>query len=191
MPEEQVLLLSANEKRRRDFSAGRTCARNSIKKMGLQPCPVLADTNRMPLWPPGIRGSITHCPEYCAAAVAEQSLYTSIGIDAERHREMDDRLLNYISLPEEQHHLATLPQDLNWRLLLFSAKESVYKFFYPFQLRRLRFQDVLISFEPDAGSFQAQLVPQSEDNDKQILRYHGKFLVTGDLYLTAVWQMAK
>lgn len=188
--EEKARLENATEKRHRDFSAGRTCARNSLKQMGIPDLPVLADDKRMPLWPPGVIGSITHCSDYCAAAVTRQSVYAGLGIDAERDRSIDDRLLNYISLPEERAHILSLPKTLNWRLLLFSAKESVYKLYYPLKLRCLRFQDVSISFDPTGQCFQASVANESENSSLQSHQFQGNYLVAGDLYLTAAWQSA-
>jgi 4'-phosphopantetheinyl transferase EntD len=190
-PDEKALLAKATEKRRRDFSAGRACARNSLQQMGIQGISLPADEKRMPLWPPGIIGSITHCSDYCAAAVTRQAVYASLGIDAERDRSIDDRLMNYISLPEERTHLLSLPKNLNWRLLLFSAKESIYKLYYPLRLRRLRFHDVAISFDPTGPCFQASVASESENRPLQSQQFQGNFLVAGDLYLTAAWQSAE
>lgn len=189
--EERQLLQRASEKRWRDFSAGRQCARDAICKMGQASLPILADNNRMPRWPKGIVGSITHCHEYCAAAVAYQSMYVGIGIDAERHRAIDDRLLRYISLPEERDHLASLPEDRNWRLLLFSAKESVYKTFYSIRLRRLRFHDVLICFDRKSSGFSARLAQNDQEDASLLLSFEGRFTVVNDLYLTASWKRAE
>lgn len=189
--EERELLQHASEKRRRDFSAGRQCARDAIGKMGQPIIPILADKNRMPCWPKGIVGSITHCHDYCAAAVAYQNAYLSIGIDAERYRTIDDRLLRYISLPEERDHLASLPAERNWRLLLFSAKESVYKSFYSIRLRRLHFHDVMIYFDLETSSFSAKLTQCDQEDASLLSTFEGRFNVVDDLYLTASWKTAE
>jgi len=189
--QERELLQRASEKRWRDFAAGRQCARDAICKMGHPSIPILADNNRMPCWPKGIVGSITHCHDYCAAAVANQSTYLSIGIDAERYRAIDDRLLKYISLPEERAHVDALPADLNWRLLLFSAKESVYKAFYSLRLRRLHFHDVMICFDTETSGFSAKLAQCGQEDESLLSSFQGRFSIVDDLYLTASWKTAE
>ena len=57
---ERPFVKKAVEKRRREFSAGRTCARQALRELGCADAPIVQDQNGAPLWPPGIVGSITH-----------------------------------------------------------------------------------------------------------------------------------
>ena len=57
-PEEVVHLDKAIASRRREFAAGRACAREALAKLGLPPVPILRGEKREPLWPQGIVGSL-------------------------------------------------------------------------------------------------------------------------------------
>src|ERR1700761_3617241 len=72
-PDEEALLGRAVEKRRREFAAGRGCARRALAALGLPPAPLLPGEGGAPRWPDGVVGSITHCAGYAAAAVAARN----------------------------------------------------------------------------------------------------------------------
>ena len=61
LPEEEPLVARAVDKRRREFAAGRACARRALEQLGLPASPILAGPRREPLWPPGVVGALTHC----------------------------------------------------------------------------------------------------------------------------------
>jgi 4'-phosphopantetheinyl transferase EntD len=61
-PEEITLVARATEKRRREFTAGRECARAALAGLGLAAVPILRGYRGAPQWPDGVVGSITHCP---------------------------------------------------------------------------------------------------------------------------------
>jgi 4'-phosphopantetheinyl transferase EntD len=83
LPEEERDLGSVGEGRRRDFRAGRACARQALTRLGLAPAPLLRRPDRSPAWPSGAVGSISHCPGFCAAAVASAARYGALGLDVE------------------------------------------------------------------------------------------------------------
>ena len=83
LPEEECAVASAVEKRRREFAAGRACARNALAKLGMPEVAIPRGAHGEPVWPAGAVGSITHCDGFCACAVARRELIWSVGIDAE------------------------------------------------------------------------------------------------------------
>ena len=83
LPQEAAIVERVSDKRRREFTAGRECARIALGKLGVVPVPILIGERGAPQWPPGIVGSITHCDGYRAAAVAHASDVAAIGMDAE------------------------------------------------------------------------------------------------------------
>src|SRR5436190_1333063 len=86
LPEEaDALGAHAVEKRRREFAAGRHCARRALTRLGYADIAVPKGEDGEPRWPNDIVGSITHCAGYCAAAVARSSQLASIGIDGQVH----------------------------------------------------------------------------------------------------------
>jgi 4'-phosphopantetheinyl transferase EntD len=153
--QEQVLVARAVGKRRREFTTGRHCARLALLRMGQPWVALPADADRVPVWPAGVMGSITHCAGYRAAAVAPAAQIGMLGIDAEPDAPLPPRLLPRIARPEELAAIAELGREqpsINWDRLLFSAKEAVFKAWFPVARRPLDFADVSVELHPD-GTF--------------------------------------
>ncbi|MTK01456.1 4'-phosphopantetheinyl transferase superfamily protein [Micromonospora sp. CP22] len=149
----------AVESRRRDFTAGRVCARRAMAALGLPPVAVPAAADRSPVWPTGTVGTITHTHGYCAAAVARREEIRAVGMDAEQHRELSAGVRRLICLPEEDEQIARLPTDVFWPAVVFSAKETVYKVWHPVVGTWLDFHDALVRLDPEAGTFTARIAP--------------------------------
>lgn len=180
-PEEEPYVAGAVEKRRREFTAGRSCARQALAGLGIPAVAVLPGPRREPRWPAGVIGSLTHCQGYSAAAVAYRGTVAALGIDAEPDMPMPEGVLEQVAGMAELEGLSHLPVGVNWGRLLFSAKESVYKAWYPATGRWLGFEDVHVDFCPVSGSWTARLlVPEP------IAAFRGRFLSQEGLLLTAV-----
>lgn len=188
-PEEVAALGRAIEKRRREFTTARVCARRAFAQLGLPPLPVPSAADGEPQWPSGLVGSITHCEGYCACAVARSSDMVSIGIDAEPNAPLPAGILWEIARPEELPWLGALKRDvpdIHWERLLFSAKESVFKAWYPLAKRRLGFEDAVLTVEPDTGTFRARLTSGPELGGPPLTDLWGRWLAQDGLLLTAV-----
>ncbi|MEU6083639.1 4'-phosphopantetheinyl transferase superfamily protein [Streptomyces sp. NPDC047108] len=157
-PAEEAVVGHAVAKRRREFAVGRSCARQALGGLGLPPGPLLSGSRGEPLWPAGVVGAITHCDGYCAAVVARREDIAAVGVDAEPARPLPAGILDAVSLPEER---ARLPRSegregqVPWDRLLFSAKESVYKVWFPLTGRSLEFEEASVTFHPDNGAPEA------------------------------------
>jgi 4'-phosphopantetheinyl transferase EntD len=190
-PEERAVIARAAESRRREFATGRTCARRALIRLGLPSAPVLPEPGGMPKWPEGVVGSITHCTGYRAAALARTSDVISLGVDAEPNESLSsEAMLNMIALGEERSRLADLATrmpDVSWDRLLFSAKEAVYKTWFPLARRWLDFRSVDIVIDADAGAFTAHLlVPAPPAGGSPLTMLHGRWLADRGLLVTAV-----
>ncbi|MBE8474697.1 4'-phosphopantetheinyl transferase family protein [Streptomyces justiciae] len=155
-PEEAALVAQSVAKRRREFALVRSCARRAMEKLGVPPQPVLPGERGAPQWPAGLTGSMTHCDGYCAAALVRAADLTSLGIDAEPHGPLPDGVLDSVSLPGERirlRHLAESHPGIHWDRLLFSAKESVYKAWFPLTGTWLDFAEADIEILVDQGEF--------------------------------------
>ncbi|QEM80295.1 4'-phosphopantetheinyl transferase family protein [Halomonas binhaiensis] len=159
-PDEATSIARAFPGRRREFTAGRACARAALARLGVTPRPLLCDADRVPQWPPGTTGSITHCDGYCAAAVAWQAKVRGVGIDAEVLTPLGKEVELICSPAELQGGVqAGLPAAFVANVI-FSAKESFYKCYYPLARQFLEFSDVEIIVIDD-GCFEARLVNHS------------------------------
>ncbi|WBB77581.1 4'-phosphopantetheinyl transferase superfamily protein [Micromonospora sp. WMMD882] len=157
----------AVESRRRDFTAGRVCARRAMTDLGLPAVAVPSADDRSPVWPAGVVGTITHTKGYAAAAAARADEIRSVGMDAEQHKILDAGVLRLICLSEELDRCARLPAGISWPALVFSAKETVYKVWHPVVGTWLDFHHAHIEIDPDAGSWTARIVPKKIEEARQ------------------------
>ncbi|MFC4068235.1 4'-phosphopantetheinyl transferase family protein [Actinoplanes subglobosus] len=183
-PGEEDLVATAVAGRRREFVTARRCAREALGRLGFAPAPIRPGPRREPLWPDGVAGSITHCAGYRAAAVARVTDVASLGIDAETHAPLPPRVLPAVTAPGDREHLAGLAARdpaIHWDRLLFSAKESVYKAWFPVTRRWLGFDEASLDIDPLGGTFTAHIRVESPWPT-----LHGRWQVTGGLVRTAV-----
>lgn len=191
-PEEAAVVARAVPKRRQEFATVRACARTALERIGGPRVPLLPGERGAPGWPPGFIGSMTHCTGYRAAVVAAAGRgLASLGVDAEPHEALrDPGVVEMVTLPGEREHLAKLAAShprVRWERLLFSAKESVYKAWFPLTGRWLGFEEARIAFDPDAGAFTAELlVPGPVVDGVPIRRFTGRWLVRDGLLVTAI-----
>jgi 4'-phosphopantetheinyl transferase EntD len=185
-PEEERALGEALAKRRREFVTGRACARQALIKLGVAPTPIASGERGEPLWPAGVVGSITHCRGYSACAVAHKADLRAVGIDAEPNRPLPTGVLARVAFGPERELLASDDGPHEDRLL-FSAKEAVYKAWFPLTGRWLSFEQVQVSLERDAEEFAAALLVQSPSIDGMPLtELRGRWSVLDGVILTAV-----
>ncbi|MEW2068595.1 4'-phosphopantetheinyl transferase superfamily protein [Streptomyces sp. NPDC007346] len=170
-PEEAELVARSVPKRRNDFATARACARRAMRRLGLEPVAVLHGKRGMPLWPEGIVGSLTHCEGYRAAALARSADVLSLGVDAEPHAPLPEGVGELVVSPSERERF-TGPRageagGIHWDRVLFSAKESVFKVWYPLTLTELDFEEADVAFHRDddreggraaQGTFTARLL---------------------------------
>jgi 4'-phosphopantetheinyl transferase EntD len=185
--EERAQIGNAIESRVREFATARSLAREALGRLGLPPAPIRRGSAGEPLWPSGIVGSITHCSGYRAAAVARSIHLRSLGIDAEIDDALPPEVVGSILVTEEIAWIENAPDGRHWDRVLFSAKESIYKAWFPLTRRWLGFEDVSVIIDPVDGTFDAELRVEPPLIEGQFLtRFAGRFLVSRGLILTAV-----
>lgn len=186
-PEERRLVAKAIESRVSEFTTGRSCARQALSELGFPPVPILRGNKGEPLWPHGAVGSITHCIGYRAAAVAMETRLTAIGIDAEIHAAVPAEVAQSFCVADETAWLRRATGLIHWDRVLFSAKESVYKAWFPLTQRWLGFEDVAVSIETSESRFYVRsLVSLPSELDQVLRRLAGRFLVRDGLVITSV-----
>ena len=189
-PEEQEAIAQAVVTRRQEFITGRSCARAALTRLGLPPAPILRGDRGQPQWPAGIVGSITHCAGYRACAVAHRRDLLTLGLDAEPHGPLPDGVLSAVAGPQEQARLAELATahpGPHWDRLLFSAKESVYKAWFPVTGQWLGFGDAAVDLSPSgAAPGQGRFTARILLDDAPIDYFEGRWLVSHGLLATAI-----
>ncbi len=187
--EEQAAVESAVEQRRREYATVRHCARQALAALGHPPVPLVPAADRSPRWPDGIVGSMTHCDGYRAAAVARASEAMAVGIDAEPNEPLPDGLLRLIAVPAEIARLDALARahpGVSWDRLTFSAKESVYKAWYPLMDRWLGFDDAALTVDPAGRTFVATLRAPLVLDDRPCTQLTGRWTVSRGVLATSV-----
>jgi 4'-phosphopantetheinyl transferase EntD len=189
-PDEEAAIAKAVDKRRREFTTARACARAALAKLGLPPVPIVPGLRGAPQWPAGVVGSITHCAGYRASAVALARDVVTIGIDAEPHDPLPAGVLGAIAHGEEGARLTALAAarpDVCWDRMLFCAKESVYKAWFPLTRRWLGFEEASVTIESASQTFSARLLVDGPVvNGVVVTGFDGRWLVRDGLITTAI-----
>ncbi len=182
-PEEREAIGEVVPGRWWDWVMGRLCARRALEELGIEPAPILSGDKREPLWPGEAVGAITHTRGYAAAAVALAADVVAVGIDAEPDEPLPEGVLARVTGPEERDWVASA-SDLGVGhpdRLVFSAKESVYKAWYPRARRWLGFEDARVHVEPTTASFTVEILV---DGPLSVVR--GRYGSIDGVLLTAV-----
>lgn len=144
---EKLLTTKFADKRLKDFSTGRFCARKAMELIGYEPCEILMGTDKQPIWPKGIVGSISHTSKLTGAVVGLNGQIRAIGVDIEAIGKINTEMWRLLYTEKEKDLLNSLPpeQIAYYTTLFFSFKESFYKMQHPLTNTYLDFIDVEIS----------------------------------------------
>ncbi|MGO1439422.1 MAG: 4'-phosphopantetheinyl transferase family protein [Brevibacterium yomogidense] len=184
LPAEAAHIARAVDSRRADFAAVRHCARVALAELGIERGPMVPGRQGAPVWPTGVVGSLTHAAGLRAAAVARDGDIASLGIDVEAAAPLPDGVLDVIALPQEKDCLRRL--DPLCGRVLFSAKEALYKTWFPLTLRWLDFEDAEVRVASDGG-FTARLLVEGPTVDgRRIQTLTGRWAIADGIIATAI-----
>lgn len=146
-----AVLANAVAKRRAEYLASRYCGQVLLEQAQAAST-VIGTDDRVPQWPAGWRGSISHSDKYALVVVAPEPTGLMPGIDIEQWQpEIMLETADMFASPDEQKLLSALtlpyPQAL---LTLFSAKESLYKSQWPEVRRYFDFQAAKVTHVDEA-----------------------------------------
>lgn len=163
-------VFEASAKRQSDYLAGRLAAKNAMSEClkcsasMITPGQVKTEDSRMPVFPKGFVGSISHTGNVAVAAVTSCETIRSIGIDIEpliseeSYAVIKRQILTEYELSLFPHFSLTKNEALT---MIFSAKESLYKLLYPMVKRFFDFSVAQVtSIENEHGwsRFSIQLI---------------------------------
>jgi enterobactin synthetase component D len=141
--QERALIERAVPARRREFAAGRSCARAALAAAGASPGAIGRGWLGEPLWPAGYSGSITHGSRFAAAVAGPALDGPSYGLDLVD--ELDDvafaEVASKVLTERETSSVGTRPGTHNVAQV-FSAKEAVIKLLSPRLGRVVDFQEL-------------------------------------------------
>jgi 4'-phosphopantetheinyl transferase EntD len=184
---EQAVVGRAVATRRREFATGRACARLALRRLGVDAVAIPAGERGEPVWPAGVVGSITHCRGYRACAVAKADEVLALGVDAEVHEPLPVGVLEQVAFGRERAMAVDRAAGVHLDRLLFSAKEAVYKVWFPLTRRWLGFEDVELAVDAQGGGFCARLlVPGPVVAGARLTELRGRWCVEDGLVATAV-----
>jgi 4'-phosphopantetheinyl transferase EntD len=186
-PIERIALGRAVDGRRREFITGRAIARLALTRLGAPAGAIPSGEHGEPRWPAGVVGSITHCEGYRACAVAWSEAVAGLGIDAEPDAPLPDGVLEEVAYGRELDLVAAGGAQVDVGRLLFSAKEAIYKAWFPLATRRLGFEDVELSLDAANTAFRAELlVPGPVVDGARLSELRGRWTVENGVICTAV-----
>lgn len=198
LPEERELLAPhAAARRVAEFSLGRGCARAALGRLdpALADAPILRTRGRMPCWPQGYVGAITHHRGHAAAAAARVEDYRGLGLDLETLRPLSQALLRRILRPEEHERLWAIDAARRavGAMVIFSAKESIFKAVNPIAGAYLGFQDAAVEWPGEElpcnarGRFRWRLYKDCGPGFPAGYQGEGEFILTDEAVLSGVW----
>jgi len=186
-PIERAAIARAVPARQQEFAAGRIAARQAMTRLGQPATAIGQSSDRAPIWPPGLTGSISHCATACIAAVARRADVASLGVDVEPDTPLEDALLGFVCTAGERDWLARQTQGHPGHLakLIFSAKESAYKCQYPLTRRVIGFERISVKIDLVSGSYDATFTQNTgRFRAGQVLS--GRFVRAGGLIVTGM-----
>ena len=151
LPGEAAYAASVAETRARQFAAGRVAARAALARIGINAGEIGA-VGRRPVWPTGTVGSIAHTRSLAVAVAGAAGAFRGLGVDVERETAVSAAVAQRLLSESEQ---AWLPAP-EWRTMLFSAKEAVYKAVNPIVGEFLGFGDVELAIDEERQAFRAR-----------------------------------
>lgn len=164
--EKQVASLFS-DKRLKDFSTGRYCARIALAAIGHENAEILIADDKQPIWPTGYVGSISHSAKLAGAVAGKASRIKSIGLDIETIGKIKPEMWRLLYTDSETEFLNSFTGEelAYYTTLLFSFKEAFYKLQYPLTKTFLNFTDVEV--KRIGNIFELQVL--KEYSDKKLL----------------------
>lgn len=188
--EESAHVLNATSERRAEFATTRQCARRALQRLGFSPVAIPVQVSREPVWPAGVVGSLSHGADLRAAAVTTTAACRGLGIDVEPNEGLPDGTLELVASPVEISRLCALFSSVPkvaWDRLLFSAKEAIFKAWFPLTGHWLSYHECILTIEPDTAMFTGRLhVDSSIRSDFGVDVVEGRWGISNGRLLTAV-----
>ena len=172
-------------KRLADFSTGRYCAIKALEQLGINNSIIPIGKDRVPIWPEGIVGSISHCDSLTGAIVAKSSDHISLGLDIEEIGRVTPDLWDLVFTENEKNYLFRLSDEdiLVQSTAIFSIKEAFYKFQHPLTKTFLDFLDVEVVMP---GLNQVKVLVETIEPSSIIRRNKVMYLIENECIISLI-----
>lgn len=167
LPPEEISLIppAASTTYRSNFIQGRIAAHLALSKFDVPTQTAVGRGSQgEPIWPEGFVGSISHADDKAVAAVGKEAVVKAVGIDLQSiKRKLRKDIIQRIGVADELAWCASEPSKKEERsLMLFSAKECVFKAFFPLTRVHLGFADAALEYNDKTCSFSGRLLRSLE-----------------------------
>lgn len=179
-------LSRAGDSRRREFLAGRECARAALEAIGYQRVPILPDPSGVPVWPEGALASISHSKGLCAAIAAKCGGYRILGLDLEKTNRLSPGAIQRTVHPHEEDYVG---DDQKRASLIFSAKEAFFKAQFPLWRTHANFHDLELAVDEAACRLKIQGIDKRFPDELRSLAPEIEFRYgyVDDFVVSACW----
>jgi 4'-phosphopantetheinyl transferase EntD len=182
---EEAAIARAVTRRRDEFTTGRRLAREALARLGCVATSLPPDSDRVPRWPEGFVGTISHAGGLCVALVGRARDLVGIGIDIEETARLQPGLTPLICRPDEID-LDETGGTVDQTLLRFVAKEAFFKAYFPTTRAFLGFQDVRVAVNPASDHFKARLM-EPRRSLYGARTFLGRFATLGSHIVAVAW----
>jgi 4'-phosphopantetheinyl transferase EntD len=153
-PEEAAALgPRAVPERRTLFALGRAAARDALADLGTRPIALPRSSDGAPVWPAGFVGAISHTRHVAIAVAGRRGDYVGLGLDVEElDRGVRPDIARLVCRPSEMEWVDAA-DGLERLMMVFSAKESIFKALYPIERVWLGFGDAELRWDATRNAF--------------------------------------
>ncbi|MCY6410979.1 4'-phosphopantetheinyl transferase superfamily protein [Acinetobacter sp. VNH17] len=184
-------LLNAVPKRLNEFYAGRILAQAILQQHFSCLDSITSMSERLPIWPKGFKGSISHSNNKLVVAVSAQADYLGIDIEhiVDESFAKDSAALILTQFEQAlwktgQIHGLSFCEYLT---LIFSLKESLYKAVYPVAQSYIDFLEAFVEqIDMENQSVQFSFCPKVREKYGLLESYQGYWKMQGEMVLTWV-----
>lgn len=183
---ERDSLRTARDYRKREFVAGRDCARDALKQLGFPARPILSDSDGLPMWPKGAVACISHSKGYCATIAGMRTNYRTLGFDLEKTNRLSPAAVTRTVHPDEQSFVQSNQKKAS---LIFCAKEAFFKAQYPLWFTHANFHDLVLDVNEADGCLHVASISERFPDELRAIapKLQFRFRFVEDFVLVACW----
>lgn len=175
--------------RKAEFLAGRLLASTMMNALKIKSEIIDIGTNRVPIWPVNIKGSISHFDEVVICSICTDKRLKRIGIDIEGHsnnisEDLMEAIMNQAEKKLAHNHGIIERHAFS---LFFSAKESLFKALYPEVNHYFDFDAAeIIKINTELQTFEISLNYDLSLIHQKGVSFNGKYLLSDEQVITLI-----